>query len=509
MTTSAIPFFQPHLSQPLPVIIGHKDYQDFRSQLERIDELLIKGGIEHEFVQRCIEHKEKELAKLVKKAEGSVELCGRQLAITSKIARRALRCTIGRYLTGDDYRDFSNRLADSYLFQRFCLLDQLGAIKPPSKSTLERYDKLIDEDSIRQVINYLNIQAATPSDEIGKQPLDLEESIDITETYIDCTCVKANIHFPVDWVLLRDAVLSLISVILIIRNHGLKHRIPEPTRFITNINKLCIKMANSRRKKEAKKERKRILRQMKEIVKVVQKHAERYRKLLLSRREETDLTEKQATQIIMRIDNILNQLPQAVKQAHDRIIGDRSINNEDKILTLYEDEIHVIVRGKAGAEVEFGNGLVLVEQKQGLIVDYDLIREQPAADPSFVRPALERIYEVFHKYPDALGGDRGFDSEDVRIFIGKNNIYNGICPKSPERFNERQKEEKFRRLQTRRAQIEGRIGIFKNSFLGQPLRSKGFGHRQLSVGWAVLVHNLWCIARLPRCQQENAQPKAA
>ena len=118
---------------------------------------------------------------------------------------------------------------------------------------------------------------------------------------------------------------------------------------------------DSRRKKKAKKERKRILRQMKEIVKVVQKHAERYRELLLSRREETDLTEKQATQIIMRIDNILNQLPQAVKQAHDRIIGNRSINNEDKILTLYEDEIHVIVRGKAGAEVEFGNGLVLVE----------------------------------------------------------------------------------------------------------------------------------------------------
>ena len=511
MTKSVIPFYQPHLNAPLPIVIGHKDYKEFRSQLERIDELLIKGGVEKKFVELCLEHKEKELKKLVKNSEDSSEpqLSARQTKMLGKVARRALRCSIARELTSDSYRDFSNRLADSYLFQRFCLIDQLAVIKPPSKSTLQRYEKLVGEDSVRKAIDHLNLQASTPLKETEKHPLDLKQSIDIEESFIDCTCIKANIHFPVDWVLLRDAVLSLISAMIVIRNHGLKNRIVEPKTFITRINNLCIQMGNSRRKKNAKKERKRLFRLMKELVKTVQKHGERYRELLNLRREDTDLSEKEAAQIIKRLDNILDQLPQAIKQANERIIGERLVKNEDKILSLHEDEIHVIVRGKAGAEVEYGNGLVLVEQKEGVIVDYDLIKDQPPADPRLVLPSLKRIHKTFGTYPGSIGGDRGFDGGNVRKFLVGESIYNGICPKSPELLKERQKEERFCRLQKRRAQTEARIGIFKNSFLGRPLRSKGFENRELSVGWAILAHNLWCLARLPCCEQEKDQSKVA
>lgn len=56
-------------------------------------------------------------------------------------------------------------------------------------------------------------------------------------------------------------------------------------------------------------------------------------------------------------------------------------------------------------------------------------------------------------------------------------------------------EERFVRLQRRRSQTEGRIGIFKNGFLGRPLRAKGHAHRELAVSWAVLTHNLWVLAR--------------
>ncbi len=38
------------------------------------------------------------------------------------------------------------------------------------------------------------------------QPLDLAEPLDGDTYFLNPTCVKANIHFPVDWVLLRDAV---------------------------------------------------------------------------------------------------------------------------------------------------------------------------------------------------------------------------------------------------------------------------------------------------------------
>jgi hypothetical protein len=51
----------------------------------------------------------------------------------------------------------------------------------------------------------------------------------------------------------------------------------------------------------------------------------------------------------------------------------------------------VIVRGKAGEEVEFGNLLVLGEQKDGLIMDWDLFKEEVPVDARLVRPGVERL----------------------------------------------------------------------------------------------------------------------
>ena len=53
----------------------------------------------------------------------------------------------------------------------------------------------------------------------------------------------------------------------------------------------------------------------------------------------------------------------------------RQVANADKILSLYEPEVRVIVRGKAGAEVEFGNTVLLGENRQGVILDYEIFRE--------------------------------------------------------------------------------------------------------------------------------------
>jgi hypothetical protein len=180
------------------------------------------------------------------------------------------------------------------------------------------------------------------------------------------------------------------------RAHGLKHRMPEPESFLGEINRLCIRMTHARGSKEAKKERKKVLRAMKRVVNVVQEHAERYRDLLQERwKEETDLSQKEAQQIINRMQGVLEQLPQAVKQAHER-----------------------------------------------------------------------------------------------------QEIFNGVCPRNPALLKQRLEEPKFVALQKRRSQTEGRIGIFKNVFLGRPMKAKGFENRQRSLAWAVMAHNLWVVVRL-------------
>ena len=55
---------------------------------------------------------------------------------------------------------------------------------------------------------------------------------------------------------------------------------------------------------------------------------------------------------IARMKSVIEQLPAAMKQAHERIIGARQVSNADKILSLYDAKVAVIVRGKASAEVD-------------------------------------------------------------------------------------------------------------------------------------------------------------
>jgi hypothetical protein len=95
------------------------------------------------------------------------------------------------------------------------------------------------------------------------------------------------------------------------------------------------------------------------------------------------------------------------------------------------------------------------------------------------------------------------------VGLAAEGIYNGVCPRSPALLQERLGSWKFKRLQRRRGQTEGRIAIVKNVFLGGRMRGKGFAHRQLTVTWTVLAHNLWVLARLQRSAKAEPQAKAA
>src|SRR5690606_11397062 len=104
----------------------------------------------------------------------------------------------------------------------------------------------------------------------------------------------------------------------------------------------------------------------------------------------TKYSRAQAARIVERIDRMLALVPQVIKQAHERIIGGRLVAAADKILSIYEQEVHVIVRGKAGREVEYGNTLLLAESPQGLILDWELYRDKDPAEWRQLQDSVER-----------------------------------------------------------------------------------------------------------------------
>jgi hypothetical protein len=488
MACPIIPFPQ-ELRPRLPTIVGNVDYLTLRQRLEQIDTLLREGGVERDFVQRA-------LAGWTRAA--SAEPTALEQGKFQQRSRRALRCTILRTLLQEDYRGFSCQLAGNPLYQWFCLVDALDQVRVPSKSEIQRFAHWLPAGQMRQVIDGL-LKAAVEK----PQTLGLQEALDLEEYFLDSTCLKANIHFPTDWVLLRDGVRTLMKATGLIRKAGLRGRMQAPEEFLRRMNRLSIQMTQQARRAGRKKGRKRVLRAMKKLVGVVRAHARRPRALLDQQWEQTEWTRTQAEQILRRIDGVLELLPRAQKQAHARIIGARLVANAEKILSLYDPEVRVIVRGKAGAEVEFGNTVLLGENRQGVIVDYECFRECAPADSQLLFGSLLRVWEATGQHVGAVVTDRGFASADNSRTLKEGGTFDGLCPRKPAELSRRMKGAKFARLQRRRAQTEARIGILKQGFLGRPMRAKGFAHRELALAWGVLTHNLWMFARLRKTQKKS------
>jgi hypothetical protein len=118
------------------------------------------------------------------------------------------------------------------------------------------------------------------SDEEHARIIGVENELDLSVVRLDSTCLKANIHFPADWILLRDMVRTTCKCIATIRRHGLKHRIGDVEEFQRSKNAQCMAMAASHRKPGGKKQTKSVLRRMKRICKTVLEHGKHYRQLL-------------------------------------------------------------------------------------------------------------------------------------------------------------------------------------------------------------------------------------
>lgn len=503
---------QEFLTALVDTVLGPIDFRVWKKRLERINEIFGQSEVEKTFQRLSLRRRNEDEQRTAEKENRPFRpLSTGEQAGYQRLSSQVLRCNVAQTLMGEDFRGFSCRLSESPLLQWFCKMDRLDEmVRIPGKSALQRYSQWLPEADMRQVIDTLLKAAAKGKDEEGHHQLELAEALDLESYFLDTACVKLNIHFPVDWVLLRDAARTLMKATMLIRKRGLKVRMEEPEEFLKRMNQLCIRMTHARRKKDGKRVRKAVLREMKKLSQIIAEHAERHREVLEKRWAETDLKEGEARQILERIGMVVEKLPAAIRQAHERIIGERQVANDEKILSLYEGQAAVYVRGKAGAEVEFGSQLLLGESASGVIVDWELVDGNPQADTKMLKRSLERMKQrAVGQSIGAVGGDRGFDSKANRAMLEGEGIYNGICPKAPDELKKRMQEQKFVELQKRRSQTEARIAIFKNGFLGSPILSKGHANQEREVAWNVLTHNLWVIARRPQAKTEiKAKPRA-
>lgn len=472
------------------------DYERFRKDLERIDAHLRTSHVESLAIEFALE-------SLPAKARAQ------DRSRRAKMAVEALRIELLRHVLGvPSFRLLSQQIAASDLLASFCGLLGIDGIRRTSKSTLDRASKLFTPSQL-QDINQVLTEVVSNADLCPQ--VDLAEPVDASICLVDSTCLEANIHYPTDWVLLKDVSQTLLKAIILIRREGLLNRMEKPPEALAReMNRLCIDMTHSRRRKDGKKHRKSLLRQMKHLLKTIGEHAARHRDLLAAGIAQTCWSECQANRIIARIDRYLGLLPKVIHQAHERIIGGRLIPSAEKILSAHQDDLHTLVRGKAGKEVEFGNNLLISESPDGFILDYALSQGPGGSEADRLRDSLKRMQAFDIEQPvQAVVTDRGFDTKTIARELEADGITNCICPRNRAKLKERMSDETFRALQTRRGSTEARIAILKNRGGGRVCRAKGFTHRAIAVGFGVLAHNLWWLARKVRENEREAALQAA
>jgi hypothetical protein len=196
---------------PLPLVVGNCDYAERESQLLRMDALLQESGAEASFIAMWVQRVVAEDGKSSGAAPRA--MTDRRRATVQGQAVTALRCTVARVLSDESHRSFSAHLAESALLQWFCRVERMdGIVRVPSKSTLQRMESEVPAEVIQDIQRSMLRWAATPAAD-GQAPGGLADLVDLSVTWMDTTCAKLDIHYPTDWVLLRDATrLSLIHI---------------------------------------------------------------------------------------------------------------------------------------------------------------------------------------------------------------------------------------------------------------------------------------------------------
>jgi hypothetical protein len=488
---------QSWLRPALSAVGPNIDHRRLVEELARIDSVLREAHLEDQVRDFALEN--------LREGKGEEP--------TWKAARRAvefalfsLRAEVLRHLRQlPSFREYSRMLATSDLFADFCGIRTIEGIKWTSKSTLARASQFFSTEQWQSLCTTLT-EVVGNADSCGAAGL--AEAVDVSVVLADSTCLEANIHYPVDWVLLKDVASTLTGSIRLVRSEGLLNRMEGgPDVLDREMNRLGIAMTHSARRKDGRKKRKAVFREMKKLLQRIRRHARRHCELLRAGWEQTRWSRRQAERIIERMEERMALVPEVIEQAHERIIGGRQVASKDKILSAHERDLHTLVRRKAGKEVEFGNALFLAESPCGFILDHQLYREAPPGETRKMIDSLERqqALDLHHPITDFVG-DRGFDTKQADLLLEEQDIFNAICPKDPKLLRERMGEERFRGLQKRRAGTEARIAIFKNHGAGRVCRAKGFDNRQRAVACGVLSHNLlWTARRSLQDMSEQAE----
>ena len=188
---------------------------------------------------------------------------------------------------------------------------------------------------------------------------------------------------------------------------------------------------------------------------------------------------------------------QIAAQTRQRLAG-QTPDGATRRVSLHDPDARPIAKGRLSKPVEFGHKAQLVEGDDGVIVDHNVERGNPADAPQLA-PAVDRVRTRAGRPPRTVTADRGYGEKAVEDDLRDLGVRHVVIPRKGKPSAGRRAAEHrpaFRRTIKWRTGVEGRISALKRGYGWDRTRIDSTEGAKIWVGHGVLAHNLVKISTL-------------
>jgi IS5 family transposase len=364
-----------------------------------------------------------------------------------------------RYRLG--FEPLCREVADSIAWRRFCRIPLDCPV--PHPSTLEKITVRVGERGIEELNGALLSKGAE------------HKVLKTDQVRADTTVVPANVAYPSEAGLLARGVARLSRLAGQLQAAGLARR----TRFRDRTRSIRRRSHEigawlRRRSEEKADEVLAITGEMAVIAEAALSDALGVaRNAGRSLRAAGEAASGQAVAAVAEIERLSTLLAQVIGQTRARLAGGMP-DGASRIVSLHDPEARPIRKGRIGKPVEFGYKAQVVDNVEGIVVDYRVVMGNPPDAPMLV-PAIRRIAERFGR------------------------VHQVAIPRKGRPSAARQKAQRsarFVKLVKWRTGSEGRISALKRQGGWGRSLMDGLKGTETWCGWGVLAHNSFKIAAL-------------
>ena len=406
---------------------------------------------------------------------------GRPHRFTSDQVLRVLLCQI---IEGASLREIVIRIDDSNFLRRFVRIYN-GPMM--DFTTLDKLKNSIRPETWRRVNQMLAAYAV-------KNKLITGEKL-----RLDTTAVETNIHWPRDSWLLWDTYRVLARLINQARELD-PNAVGNKRLHCRRAKKLHTKIGRKSGKRKSADLLKPLYSDLLDMVGAISEWAGTVRQNLLkgvARQQYGFLDDAMAKALAEELEHFVNLGAKVIDQARRRVLEEQKVPNSEKLFSIFEPHTELLIRGKAGKDVEFGHMIQIQQVGEKFITDYEAFENKPI-EHQLITPALKSHRKLFGAYPDQVAADKGYYESVEALKKLRSQVDVVAIGKKGSRTAEQTELEHdpaFRHAQRFRAGVEGTISFLKRVLRLARCFNKGWDHFAATIGATVLSHNLLILSR--------------